>query len=371
MKKFVYFFILIICTVLLAEIVTSIFYYHQYGKNKLALAELYHTVKDKQNRNRATTAKQQQQYKNQELIRTGEAPAMYHQLVDETLESNYFIYEPWLEFRFFDYSGTYVNKKGFERTSVPGFVQKGTDTITIWFMGGSTTFGFMSADSETIPSQFAGLWKEHAATTASLEVHNFGVPYYFSYQEYQLFIRLLGQKKRPDYVIFIDGLNDFWCYQNTYYQAPFFSDQLFNNMKEHNPEFLNSAAATFPRLTAESLTNSQCDTLLHHYLSTNVLIEKVATAYQVKPFFVIQPVPYTAYDQRSKDPICSKTVLPQFDYIYPKLKAAFRKKGNTIYLGDLHQNGTPLPYIDAFHYSPAFNKQIADVLLQSIIKSIP
>tara|TARA_B100000965_G_scaffold290609_1_gene248412 strand:- start:292 stop:1371 length:1080 start_codon:yes stop_codon:yes gene_type:complete len=74
------------------------------------------------------------------------------------------------------------------------------------FFGGSTTFGWLSTDEETIPSQFS---KNLADDLSNYCVYNFGSPWFYSKQENNLLINLMDKKMiKPDFAIFIDGVNE-------------------------------------------------------------------------------------------------------------------------------------------------------------------
>lgn len=367
-RKMFYLLLLVIVLFTAAEIITSIFYYHQYGQRKLALVELVYSVKLKARLKKESAANKEKNYISQHLVRPDSSKQMTQQVYDETMASNHFIYEPWVEFRNADFKGTYVNTKGFIRKSIPDFVLKRSDTITIWFFGGSTMFGFNVADFETIPSQLAKLYKDSSMGASSLRVINFGIPYYFSYQEYQLFRLLLEKNPAPDYAVFFDGLNEFWSYHNTYYQQPYFSDRLSSMMQKNVFEFLPSSPGNIYRLQDSTLSELQCDTLINKYLNSITLIEKQAAAAGVKPLFVVQPVPFYNYKNQMTDPICTKKQYRFFNYIYPRLEQEFLNKTNRLYSGNLNVSAPALPYIDAVHYSPLFNKQIASVILHNLLK---
>jgi lysophospholipase L1-like esterase len=368
-KKLVYLLVLFIAVLLLAELVTSVFYYHQYGQRKLALAELFYSVKTTAKLKKEAAEQKQKNYYNQQLVRPDSSKQMTRQVFDETMASNHFIYEPWVEFRNADFKGRYVNTKGFIRKSIPDFVQKqSSDTITVWFFGGSTMFGFNVADFETIPSQFAKLYHDSSKYSASLRIINFGIPYYFSYQEYKLFSLLLEKNQPPDYAVFFNGLNDFWSYHNTYYNQPYFSDRLSSMMQKNVFEFLPSEPGNIYRLKDTALSEKQCDTLLNNYLKNLSRIEEHAARKQVTTLFVLQPVPFYGYRNQLTDPVCTKKQYRFFNYIYPMLEQEFQQKNNYLFLGNLLASAPALPFIDAIHYSPQFNKKIALEILQTILK---
>ena len=92
-----------------------------------------------------------------------------------------------------------VNKFGIrDNKSEDGFIASLNNSI--WFFGGSTTFGYGVADHETIPAHLANILKS--------EVINLGRGYYFSAQENLFMLELLRSGYRPEKAIFLDGLNE-------------------------------------------------------------------------------------------------------------------------------------------------------------------
>lgn len=344
---------------LTGEVVTSIFYYHQYGKRKLALSELFHTVKNKITSARETAAKREINYRNQQLVRPDSSAQKNRAVYDETMAANVFVYEPWLGFRNKDFSGIHVNVSGFERKTIPAFIQKGSDTLTVWFLGGSTLFGFNITDAETIPSRFATFYSKDSVQKKSLVVKNFGVPYYYSYHEYRLLSLLLEQETQPDFVVFLDGLNDFWLYGNTYYKSPYFNEKM--------AAFMNQGIPTVPAITNDTkLTTTQTDTLVMNYLQTVALTKKLLSSKGIQPLFVLQPVPFFNYPNKKKDPVCSKNEYPVFEKVYPRLEQLFRNDSTYLFLGNELQTQSGLPFVDAIHYSPAFSKQLAELIYNKL-----
>ncbi len=369
-RRVAYILVLLLLLMIIAELITSVFFYHQYGKRKLALVELWQNVKNNFGNQKKQAEQKQKNYHYQQLVRNGNL-ATGKAVVDETMVSNQMVYDPWLSFKNVDYAGQYINVSGFERKTIPQFIKGEKDTITIWFFGGSTMFGFSVTDAETIPSYYAQMINDSNWLKASVKIINYGIPYYYSYHEYKLLCHLLDHQPPPDLTVFMDGLNDYWNYQNSFYQQPYFTRELSGFMRQAGTNLLKSNPDGSKWLSSDTISKAQCDTLINNYLHTVSLIEKKAMQYNFRSLFVIQPVPFYQYDRQQQDPICSKNRYPSFEYIYPKLEQIFAGEPNKVFLGNLHRQAPPLPYIDACHYSPAFNKQIASVLLQRTIKQIP
>jgi lysophospholipase L1-like esterase len=94
-----------------------------------------------------------------------------------------------------------------ERINVAGpYLQRATwnDNVSgdkaAYFFGGSTMWGEGSDDAGTIPSHFAAL--------TGTRTENFGETAYTAHQGLSLLIELLQSGRRPDLVVFYDGVNE-------------------------------------------------------------------------------------------------------------------------------------------------------------------
>ncbi len=106
-----------------------------------------------------------------------------------------------------DHQGRYVNVAGRERRSYEPAGLAGTEPVDVWFLGGSTMFGFSAQrDLHTIPSEVVRLAE---ADGVAVRAHNFGSPGYVNMQETVLAAQLLAAGERPDLIVFYDGINDF------------------------------------------------------------------------------------------------------------------------------------------------------------------
>ena len=80
--------------------------------------------------------------------------------------------------------------------------------VRVFFLGGSTTFGWYQRDSATIPAEAARRLQAAVGSSARIEVTNFGVPgHTFTQEVLELFLQLRAGA-RPDVVVFYDGIND-------------------------------------------------------------------------------------------------------------------------------------------------------------------
>ena len=89
---------------------------------------------------------------------------------------------------------------------VSHFSSEREDALQLWLMGGSTMWGQGAPDTETIPSFMAHLFNEQQGL--NVNVRNLGEIGYVSTQEIVALIRQLQLGRRPDFVVFFDGVND-------------------------------------------------------------------------------------------------------------------------------------------------------------------
>jgi len=126
------------------------------------------------------------------------------QFFDEYTSLRYH-YEPYITMRVRDTSGRYVNVKGGVRRSWEPPTAAGADLPTVWFLGGSTTFGEDQRDLFTIPSMVA---RRAAAEGHPIKVVNMGVQGFTNFQEVLTLEQMLATLPKPDLVVFYDGAND-------------------------------------------------------------------------------------------------------------------------------------------------------------------
>lgn len=114
-------------------------------------------------------------------------------------------YQPYLMWGPVAFHGRYVNSDGRERRSYEPPIEPGVTPLRIGFFGGSTMFGHGQRDLHTIPSEFARIAEREGVP---VEVHNYGVPAWVSWQEYLYLERLLGDGEDFDLIVFYDGFNE-------------------------------------------------------------------------------------------------------------------------------------------------------------------
>jgi hypothetical protein len=99
-----------------------------------------------------------------------------------------------------------VDSLGHRVTPLPS--SKGARTVRVFFMGGSTIFGWYQRAAHTIPAEAARRLQLLLGDSARVEVTNFGVPGHTFTQEILELLLQLRAGARPDVVVFYDGIND-------------------------------------------------------------------------------------------------------------------------------------------------------------------
>ena len=114
------------------------------------------------------------------------------------------VYEPYTiwDRRYYPGELISIDHGGFRRTTNNSDFE---DALKVWVFGGSTAWGEGAPDEETIPSHLARLMNAWGVDTT---VKNLGERGYVSTQEVVFLYRELQAGRRPDVVVFYDGIND-------------------------------------------------------------------------------------------------------------------------------------------------------------------
>lgn len=106
------------------------------------------------------------------------------------------------------YSGKYINIDTAGRRLTPQPSTPAVPRATVYFFGGSTTWGDTQRDEFTIPAESARRLQETAGPGQRVEVQNFGEGGFVSTQGLIGLQLQLRNGNRPDVVVFYDGIND-------------------------------------------------------------------------------------------------------------------------------------------------------------------
>lgn len=366
-RKAIYFAILIFFLVLVAEGLLSIYFYQKGGAEKLASIETLKTIK-RSFASEPTAIN----VPHQQLVRPDSSEAVNRKIAEETVLSNKFVHQSWVEYRNVDFNGTYMHMEGPVRRSIPSayYNPAATDTLDIYFFGGSTMFGFNAQDQESIPSRFVEMYKQQHPTGKSIRVHNYGNPTYYTYQELMLFSDLIFNGHQPDVVVFLDGINDFWFATASYYRQSYFSyifRQVFNRglRSKGDMRFIDTADAMFKDPKTVPLDVYETG-LVKNYFENLQNIRMMADMVGAKSYFFCQPSPFYNYPNQQKDPMCFKDTNTRFNRIYPMIEKRAGDIQNFTFLGNMLENETGYPFVDGLHYSPKFIDKLTGEMMRQM-----
>jgi hypothetical protein len=366
-KQILFSIIAILFLLFIIEGLLSIYVYQKTGPEKVASIESLRIIRDF-----IVPRQFDLDISNHNLVRPDSPHSVNHRIAQESVLSNRFGNESWVEFRNMDFDGDYMHMKKSVRRSAPEafYNPLSADTIDIYFFGGSTMFGFNVLDNETIPSQFVQLYKQKFPAGKSIRVYNYGVPMYYSYQELILLSNLIYNNHKPDIAIFLDGINDFWFGTASYYRQSYFSyifRQMFNKGLRSKGEFKFMDTASHMHMDPKNIPLGEYnDKLVSNYFENVENIKMMCNLTDTKPYFLIQPSPFYNYKNQQNDPICFKDTNTRFNTIYPLVKDRITGNKDFVFMGDMLENEKGYPFIDGLHYSPAFIKKVALGILDEI-----
>ena len=269
--------------------------------------------------------------------------------------------------------------------------------VRIFAVGGSTTGGTYISDEHTWPSFLSQILNEQAKLQRkpfSIEVTNFGRPGYYLSKEAELVFDLLRSGYRPSLVIFLDGYNmgDFED------DVPTITDKLGDDFlscyyfKRCNLENLllpvkllpvyrlaksishrlnpNTVEPTGPRSTNTTQTlNEDPQTIVERFIRNKKLINGICTVYGAKTLFFLQPHPLYKYDLRLFRPELQKQIIEGNDCMLTNsVYEIMRQNKEFIDISTLYKEfgSNKKAFVDDYHYSPAFNKLLAENIAANI-----
>jgi hypothetical protein len=299
-------------------------------------------------------------------------------------------FDPYTTFREPPFAGKYLNEdvNGFRHVKNQGAWPPDRDKyFSIFVFGGSTALGYNVPDDETIAS-----YVQESLSAERLErevrVYNFGQASFYSTQERIYFERLITSGFVPDLAVFIDGLNDFYYYDD----LPIYYEQIKARV-EGKTEKQRPLAAVLARLpmvrAAASLKTRLARTtgkpagdvtdqfppdetyydrakimrVIERYVSHKRMVEAVASANKVKTLFVWQPVPMYKYDTRYHLLVTRRWGrYALVKYGYPEM-AEFVSRNppgdNFLWCADMQEKLAEPLYVDATHYSGKMSRMVA------------
>lgn len=236
----------------------------------------------------------------------------------------------------------------------------------IWFLGGSTTFGFGVTDTETIPAQLERL--------IGHPVINFGVRGYASQTENRRLGHLLRAGYHPRLVLFLDGINEA-C------ETDQFEDELSALVMQSQEGFLlqvtrpvsqllkRTRARLMGRPTAAgspfACVRAQRHSLLRD-IHDRAMRERQALCdvYDVSCVTFVQPFP--GVHGRHDDPeFANNPEALEFRELFVHLEPSWRAAGATFVTGAL-DGLDQHAFIDWAHYSAEANARIAAAIAAAL-----
>lgn len=155
------------------------------------------------------------------------------------------VYEPYVLFRSAPRAMAYhaIHEAGFRLVGPDqGPWPMDRRAFNVFVFGGSTAFGYGVPDVDTVSAKLQQQLRK-ASGSKQVNIYNFGTGAYYSSQELIYFQRLLAKGFVPDAVIFIDGLNDFWRWDD----IPVHNERYVNIFNNSEGENLGNPAYFFRR----------------------------------------------------------------------------------------------------------------------------
>jgi len=244
---------------------------------------------------------------------------------------------------------------------------------SIWFFGGSSTFGYGVEDIYTIPSEFEKISNE--------KVINFGTGFYYSFQENHLLKRMLETHK-PKYVIFLDGHNESckinpyqnemrqlfkesqnsysWELREIFGPILFYADKILDKKKKN----LRIQKNPWNKQLEDCKKNGKTIPL-SAVVDRNLLERKrICELNNIECYTFLQPFPRIQVPHKDKIrlPINASDSMKK---LYKILKPIF-KKNDGITLENLPFDFNQHYYVDASHY----NKKATEIIANGIFEYI-
>src|SRR5580692_743367 len=208
-RKILFTVITIFIVLAIAELCCRAYYYQALSPNhRVATVQLLKDLRDKFRHYRDDDSLTRMLQRNQALVRPQVSREENNEIDRECRAANRAVYEPWVEFAFMDVRSKYVNVTDRRRLSIPDRSDSAGEPLKIYFLGGSTTYGYDVTDAETIPSAFVRAYQLKYPGGRPIRVFNLGMPFYYSYQELIQLSDRLFTDEHPDMVIMLDGVND-------------------------------------------------------------------------------------------------------------------------------------------------------------------
>ena len=287
-------------------------------------------------------------------------------------------YRSFLGWRRYPYSGETINidDRGVRRTvdQTPNDAKK-----TIFFFGGSTTWGTGVSDEFTIPSQFASMTDDYRAV-------NYGEAAWNAHQSLEMLIKLLQEGERPDIVVFYDGVNDvkYKCRTKHSWYSHSWEDRYVPRFELYDSVFSFDYVLGPLRMLANGIKSKfkgmfggEVETTYNCHMDQEkaeriaaalvqdwTIAQLVVESYGGRFYAFLQPVSY--FSETKLDRIHqSEQLRGQFELIYPMIRRGAEGLRGFHDLTDLFDRDEYI-YVDYAHVSPNGNEYAAERILSIV-----
>jgi len=283
-------------------------------------------------------------------------------------------------------SGSYVNASlhGFRVNARQAPWPPSRDALNVFVFGGSTTFGWLVADRETIVSQL----QDQVASIGCrrpVAVYNFGQPAYISTQEALFFQSIAMAGTVPDVAIFVDGFNDFFFRGEMPFTGTLRAMMDETDLRQRIgpvtqlPLYqlarrLNARLFYHPQVLDPETEQQLFERIIAQWFRNKRLIEAIGQQYEVKTVFVWQPVPAFQYDLSyhflyRQEPLAVGEPVPYADIgrayaLMCRHRHELEAQHNFLWLADMQANKAENLYVDGLHYNAKFSGEIAGRILE-------
>ena len=305
-------------------------------------------------------------------------------------------YVPFLIWATPEWHGKYVNNDQYQF----GVVRRTTDSMSpackdkpifdIWMFGGSTLYGSGVPDWATIPSFLA---KDlNSEPGHCVVITNYGTEAYNTNQELILLLEQLKAGRRPDAVIFYDGVNDSYTgvYQPGIATAHMQYAQISARVESRlagKLEFLRHSYALM--LIRRMMLSKQkedpaaiendmiikADQTLDNYEANLRMIRDLAGVYHFKFYSFWQPslaygnkplVPYERELIRVDTNSPDGSALKPMHLAYQEAERRAKANGDFVFLGNVLDSEKEPLYLDEWHLAPKGNELIAAAIAKQL-----
>lgn len=367
-RKLLFTGITIFIVLLIAELCCRAYYYQALSPlHPVASIQLIKDLRDKFRHYRDDDSLTCILQRNQALVRPQVSREENNEIDRECRAANRAVYEPWVEFAFMDVRSKYVNVTDHRRLSIPDRTDSAaTKPLRIYFLGGSTIYGYDVTDAETIPSAFVLAYRKRYPGGRPIQVFNLGMPFYYSYQELILLADRIFQDEHPDMIIMLDGVNDGFEASAAIIPAPIFTPHSGNRIIPDDVDNPSNQIRDYYHMPAGMSLDTACTLVVNRYLSNIRHAHDLAQLYHIPLYAFWQPMPFYDYPNRADDPICAQSKQERFEKICPRIRDSAANIPYLSFLGDMLHDEKGLPFVDQVHYSPYFNRVIAEKMLDLI-----